>query len=241
MTALYALPMALACNAALGIVIAKGIMGKSLLAHAQAFMIASIGLSMIIQETMRLQSRNRDIWVPPLFQGINVFEFGGDFPVHLTLLSALATAAAIAGMLIIAATMKWSRFGRSWRACAQSLVLARLCGVNSDAVMATTFAVAASLAAISGWTSAIVYGGTNFSVGLMMGFKAMFASVVGGFGSVRGALAGAMLIAAIEVFWSAMFSTTYRDVAVFAIIIFVLLLKPEGVMGDSSRRESEPL
>lgn len=67
----------------------------------------------------------------------------------------------------------------------------------------------------------------------------MFASVVGGFGSLRGAIIGTLLLAIVEVLWSALFSTTYRDVAVFAIIIIILLLKPEGLAGLGQRRESE--
>ncbi len=237
--ALYSLLMALTCNAALGFVIARGVMGKSLLAQAQAFMIASIGLSIMLREVMRLQSNNQSVWTPPLFQGLNVIEIEGDFTVRLPMMMAFASLVSILGLVATAVAMKWTRFGRSWRACAQSMRLARLCGINSDAVMATTFALAASLSAISGWISAISYGGTSFTVGLLMGFKAMFASVVGGFGSVRGALAGAVLIAGIEVLWSALVSTTYRDVAVFGIIIVILLLRPEGLVGLSDKRESE--
>lgn len=239
MVALSALLLALACNAALGFVIARAIMGRSLLSHAQSFMIASIGLSIMLREIMRLQSGSQSVWVPPLFQSLNLFEIDGAFSVRLPMMSALAIFVSIAGLIATGFVMKWTRFGRAWRACAQSLRLAQLCGVNTPATMALTFAVASGLSGIAGWTSAISYGGTNFSIGLLMGFKAMFASVVGGFGSVRGALAGAALVASIEVLWSALVSTTYRDVAVFGIIIAVLLVRPEGLLGLADKRESE--
>jgi branched-chain amino acid transport system permease protein len=92
---------------------------------------------------------------------------------------------------------------------------------------------------VTGWASAIVYGGANFSVGLMIGFKAMFASVIGGFGTVRGAVVGALLLAFIEVAWSSTFSTGYRDVAVFTIMVLALIIRPEGLFGIQSTRESE--
>ncbi len=92
---------------------------------------------------------------------------------------------------------------------------------------------------MTGWTSAISYGGADFSIGLMVGFKAMFASVIGGFGSLRGAALGAVALAIMEVSWSAAFSTAYRDVAVFAMIIVILVLKPEGLLGIWQQRESE--
>jgi branched-chain amino acid transport system permease protein len=81
------------------------------------------------------------------------------------------------------------------------------------------------LAAVAGWMSAIIYGGTNFSVGMMLGFKAMFASLAGGEGRVRGAIMGAILLACIETAWSASFGSAYRDAGVFAVIILLLLLR----------------
>ncbi len=234
-----AFAMAVACTGALGVVIARGVFGTSLIANAQAFMIASLGLSIALQETMRLQSQSRDVWVPPLFQGMNLWSVGGEFPVRLTFMTGLSIMISICTLIIFLVVMKQTQLGRHWRACAQSIHLAKLCGVNTEKIIAATFMLSAALAAISGWISAISYGGTNFSIGLMMGFKAMFASVVGGFGSLRGAIVGACVLAVVEVLWSATFSSTYRDVAVFAIIIGILLLKPEGLAGSSIRRESE--
>lgn len=234
-----ALLLALLSTGAFGYFIAKGIFGTNLLRHAQAFMIASVGLSIAIQEAMRLNSLSRDVWVPPLLQGINLFYFPGDFSVKLAAMSAVATLVSIASLASLGLIMRFTRFGREWRACAQSLRLAALCGVNATQVVAMTFVVASSLAAVSGWMSAISYGGTNFTIGLMMGFKAMFASVVGGFGSVRGAILGAIALATAEVLWSATFSSTYRDVAVFVIIVVILMLRPEGLAGQARRRESE--
>ncbi len=236
-----ALVMAIACSAALGVGINRGIFGKELSGSAQGFMIASVGLSIALQELMRLQSYSRDVWVPPLFQGETFLRIESAFPVVLpfmTTVAVLLSALALVGFLGV---LKFTRFGRQWQACTQSLKLAELCGVNTDHVMAMTFATGAGLAAVSGWTSAISYGGTNFTIGLMLGFKAMFAAVVGGFGSVRGAVIGGLALAVMEVLWSALFSTTYRDVAVFAAIILILILRPEGLAGVQQRRESESL
>lgn len=241
LAALYALIVAIACGAAMGAFIARGIFGRNLVSTAQAFMIASIGLSIALQEVMRLQSLSRDVWVPPLFQDLALIDIPGDFRVKLTFMTGVAILVTVFAMLMFWAGLKLTRFGHNWQACEQSIPLARLCGVDTDRVVTMTFMVGSGLAAVSGWTSAVSYGGTNFSIGLMLGFKAMFASVVGGFGSIRGAITGAIALAAIEVVWSAMFSTTYRDVAVFAIIIFILLLRPEGLAGISTKRESEEL
>jgi branched-chain amino acid transport system permease protein len=237
--AILPLAVAMACGTALGFGIQRGVFGRALMASSQGFMIASVGLSIALQEIMRLQSNSRDVWVPPLFQGQILLRWEGAFPVVFPLMTTLAIIVSASALVVFLALLKFTRFGRQWMACTESIELARLCGVNSDRVMGMTFAAGAGLAAISGWTSAISYGGTNFTIGLMLGFKAMFAAVVGGFGSVRGALIGAVALASMEVLWSALFSTTYRDVAVFAMIIFILLLRPEGLAGVMQRRESE--
>ena len=150
--------------------------------------------------------------------------------------SAVISLIAVTGIALLLAR---TQFGLLWRATSQAPKLAALTGVNAAGISATSFALAGGLSGLTGWTSAISYGGADFSIGLMVGFKAMFASVIGGFGSLRGAAAGAVILAVLEVAWSAWFSTAYRDVAVFAIIVAVLVLRPEGLLGQARHRESE--
>lgn len=239
LAAASALVLAISCGAALGWGLARFVFGAALLQSAQAFMIASIGLSIALQEGLRIQSMSRDVWIPPLFEGAALFAIKGSFNVKVTLMAAIALGVSITATALVAAVIKFTAMGRNWRACAQSIILAKLCGVNTDRTLVATFALASGLAAVPGWMSAISYGGTNFTIGLMMGFKAMFAAVVGGFGSIKGAVIGAIALAFLEVAWSAMFSTAYRDAGVLAIIVFILLLKPDGLAGFTGKRESE--
>lgn len=238
-SALEALALAIACSAALGYVIARVALGKELLQSPLAFMIASIGFAMALGETMRISTNASDIWVPPLFSGETVFEIPGVFPIKMSVITSLGIFVGTCAVVLVCAFLKWSRFGLVWRACCQSLKLAGLTGIDADAVSRLAFALAGGLAGVTGWTSSIVYGGANFSVGLMIGFKAMFASVIGGFGTLRGAVVGAIALSFMEVFWSAHFSTAYRDVAVFAVMILALIIKPEGLFGVQGTRESE--
>ena len=238
-TALLALAGAITCGAALGWGLARFVFGAALLRTAQGFMIASIGLSIALQETMRIQSMSRDVWVPPLFEGLALATLKGSFNVKVTVMAVTALSVSALATAGVAAILKFSALGRNWRACAQSITLARLCGVNTDRTIILSFALASGLAAVPGWMSAISYGGTNFTIGLMMGFKAMFAAVIGGFGSARGAVTGAVALAFLETGWSVLFSTAYRDAGVLAIIVFILLLRPDGLAGLSGKRESE--
>ena len=205
---------------------------------SQAVMIASIGLSIVIQEVMRLQSGARDQWLSPLF-GDGIGLVGGSFPVQIgfTQLAVLATAGAALAALLLG--MRYSAAGRLWRATAQNALLAQLSGVNTRAVFQWSFVVASVLASISGWIVAVAYGGVSFSMGLVLGFKAMFAAIIGGFGTIGGAIAGGIFLAALETAWTASMPMAYRDVAAFGIIILILVLKPEGLLGSPYRRESE--
>ena len=236
---LWALVAAVACGGALGTLIAKVFMGQTLLQHPLAFMIASIGLSIFIEEIMRLQTAGRDVWVPPLFSGETVFELHGQFIVKYSGMAFMATIVGMGAVGCVWLLLNMTRFGLHWRACAQSLKLTTLCGINPETIANQSFGIAGALAGVTGWTSAISYGGASFSIGVMIGFKAMFASVIGGFGTIRGAVIGALVFAVLEVGWSTLFGTTYRDVAVFGIIILVLILRPQGLAGLGSSRESE--
>ena len=204
----------------------------------QAVMIASIGLSIVLQEVMRLQSGARDQWLPPPFSG-GIGLTDGVFPVQIgyTQIAVIATTfGAIAGLL---AMMRYSTMGRLWRATSQNALLAQLSGVNIGSVFQWSFVAASVLASIAGWAIAVGYGGVSFAMGLVLGFKAMFAAIIGGFGTIGGAIAGGIFLAFMETAWTAAFPMAYRDVATFGIIILILTLKPEGLLGNGQRRESE--
>ncbi len=237
--ALFSLVMAILCTASFGHVAARFVFAPLIHKSSQAFMIAAIGFSITLQELMRLQTGGRDIWIPPLLQGNDLVFSSGHFVLQIPAITALSIGLSIFTVAGLAAVLKFTGFGRNWQACSQEISLAKLCGINTESVMRQTFMLGAGLAAVSGWTVAISYGGTSFSSGLMLGFKAMFAAVIGGFGSVKGAVLGAVSLAMLEVLWSAWFSTSYRDVGVFSFIVLVLLLRPEGLAGIGAPRESE--
>ena len=140
---------------------------------------------------------------------------------------------------VLVYVMHYTATGRFWMACSQSEKLARLCGVDTSSVLVWSCVGSAALASVSGWIVAVAYGGVTFSMGLMLGFKAMFASVIGGFGTLNGAIVGGMFLAFVETLWTATLPLAYRDVGVFGLIILILILKPEGILGSAIRRESE--
>lgn len=203
-----------------------------------AVMIASIGFSISLEESLRFASDGRDLWLPPL-SADQMFAAAGPqdvAPSPAQIAAFVACGGLLGGLLAI---LRWTRAGRLWRAVAQDARLSALCGVNTAGVFAWSFVGASVLAAAAGWVVAISYGGVSFAMGLTLGFKAMFAAIIGGFGRIGGAILGGMLLAGVETLWTAAMPMNYRDVVVFGLIVAVLVLKPEGLLGTPERRESE--
>jgi branched-chain amino acid transport system permease protein len=121
--------------------------------------------------------------------------------------------------------------GRAQRACQQDMKMASLVGIDVDRTISTTFVIGASLAAVAGLMVTLYYGVIDFYIGFVAGIKAFTAAVLGGIGSLPGAMLGGMLIGLIEAFWSGYFSIEYKDVAAFGILVLVLIFRPTGLLG----------
>jgi branched-chain amino acid transport system permease protein len=227
-------------TAALGDAVQRGIFSPLIKAPSQAIMIASIGVSIVLEETMRLQSGGREQWLPPFgTQTLMSADFDG-FTVRVGVMQMAVLLFTAALLVALALVLQKTRAGRYWRACAQNRALAALCGINVDQVTRATALASALFAAAVGWIIAVSYGGVSFYMGLVLGLKALFASIIGGFGTIGGAVVGGLALAALETGWSATFPIVYRDVAVFLVIILILVIKPEGLLGVAVRRDSEP-
>ena len=109
--------------------------------------------------------------------------------------------------------------------------MAALLGVNVDRTISLTFVIGAALAAVAGMMFLLYYGVIDFLHRLRAGVKAFTAAVLGGIGSLPGAMLGGLLIGLIETFWSAYFSIEYKDVAAFSILAIVLIFLPSGLLG----------
>ena len=109
--------------------------------------------------------------------------------------------------------------------------MAALLGIDVDRTISLTFVIGAALAAVAGTLYMLYYGVVNFADGFVPGVKAFTAAVLGGIGSLPGAVIGGLLIGLIETFWAAYFSSDYKDVAAFSILAIVLVFMPSGLLG----------
>ena len=109
--------------------------------------------------------------------------------------------------------------------------MAALLGIDVDRTISITFIMGAALAAVAGVMVTLYYGVVDFFIGFMAGLKAFTAAVLGGIGSIPGAMLGGLILGLVETFWSGYFSTEYKDVAAFSILVLVLIFLPTGLFG----------
>ena len=194
-------------------------------------LISAIGMSIFLQNYVQLLQGARVKPLPPVVRGGFVLTQSGDFTVvlsYLQILIVLVTLALMAGFWFV---ISRTRFGRAQRACQQDGLMAGLLGVNVDRTISLTFVTGAALAAVAGLMFVLHYGVIDFFIGFLAGLKAFTAAVLGGIGSLPGAMLGGLLIGLIEAFWSAYFDIEYKDVAAFSILILALIFKPTGLLG----------
>ena len=194
-------------------------------------LISAIGISIFLSNFVQVAQGARNKPTPPMLtEVIPLFERNG-FLVTVSykqIIIVLLTAVLLAGFWYV---VQRSSLGRAQRACEQDRKMAALVGIDVDRTISLTFVLGAGLAAVAGTMYLLYYGVINFSDGFVPGVKAFTAAVLGGIGSLPGAVIGGLIIGLVETLWSAAFPIEYKDVAAFSILIIVLTFMPSGILG----------
>jgi len=194
-------------------------------------LISAIGMSIFLSNFVQVTQGPRNKSVSPLVQGEFVLLRHNDFNVTLPykyLIIWVVTAVLLGCFWYIVAK---TPLGRAQRACEQDQRMAALVGVDVDRTISMTFVIAAALAAIAGTLYLMNYGVVSFADGFTPGVKAFTAAVLGGIGSLPGAVIGGLLIGLIETMWSNYVSIDYKDVAAFSVLAIALIFLPQGLFG----------
>ncbi|MDX6751507.1 branched-chain amino acid ABC transporter permease [Geminicoccaceae bacterium 1502E] len=197
-----------------------------------AALIATLGLSLALREAVRLAQGAREAWLPPLLGGALTLPLPDGTMLHLGAGQLLAGATALAAYASLAFLLHGSAFGRTVRACADDAPMAALCGIDPARTLRAVFAIGGAFAALAGAVMLLVYGTIGVEGGFLLGLKAITAALLGGMGSVHGAMLGGLLIGLLESGWAVFFGGQWREVAVFALLALVLLLRPGGLAGQ---------
>lgn len=194
-------------------------------------LITAIGMSIVLQNLVQITQGARVKPLEPLVSGGVRLMGEGSALVQVSNMQILIIVTTVALMAAFTALINRTSLGRAQRACEQDRKMAALLGVNVDRTISLTFVMGAALAAVAGTMFVLYYGVIDFFIGFVAGVKAFTAAVLGGIGSLPGAMLGGLLIGLIETFWSGYFSVEYKDVAAFSILAIVLIFMPSGLLG----------
>jgi branched-chain amino acid transport system permease protein len=194
-------------------------------------LISAIGMSIFLSNFVQVAQGPRNKPIPSLLQGEFVLMAREDYQVTLSYRQLLIWIVTAALLVVFWHVVSRTALGRAQRACEQDQKMAALLGVDVDRTISITFVIGAALAAVAGTMYVMYYGVVNFNDGFTPGVKAFTAAVLGGIGSLPGAVVGGLLIGLIETMWSAYFSIDYKDVAAFSILAITLIFLPQGLLG----------
>lgn len=188
-------------------------------------LIGTIGAGMVLQNVAALLFGNKIIFFPwqlPAFVNI------GGFLVSQGLL--ISAAVAIVLLVLLEILVDRTSIGRQIRAVAQNPTAAKIMGINTDLVIVSTVALTALIAGIAGGLVGLSYGFVSPLMGISYAIKGLVAMIIGGVGSLRGAVLGAVMIGIIEALAVTWFGSQMKDVAVFAVLLAVLAVRPSGLI-----------
>ena len=199
-------------------------------------LITAIGLSIVIQTVAMIIWKPNPIVFPDLLP-TKPIEIGPALLAPKQLLILVVSAVLMIGLLLL---VNRTKLGRAMRATAENPRIAGLMGVNANQVIAVTFAIGASLAAVAGVLVAMNYNIAQFSMGFIPGLKAFTAAVLGGIGNLGGAVLGGLLLGIIESLGAGyigditggFLGSHYQDIFAFVVLILVLVFRPSGLMGE---------
>ncbi len=222
--------IAMAASALAGIIIEK-IAYKPLRNSPRiTLLITAIGVSLLLQNTMRILVGSDPKPFPDLINA-GTLNIGAVQIQWKTILMFLVSALLV---LVLQFIVYKTKLGKAMRAASQDIEAASLMGINVNNTISFTFALGSALAGIAGVLVAISYPSITPYIGVMPGLKSFVAAVLGGIGSIPGALVGGLLIGILETLSKAYISTSFSDAIVFGILILILLIKPSGLLGKKA-------
>lgn len=191
-------------------------------------LISAIGMSLFLQNYVMLAQTPEFM---PFESLIPDFEFWEPFAHIITAVEMSIIVTTVIVMILLGMLIKFTKIGKAMRATAQDKVMASLVGINVNRVISTTFVVGSATAAIGGVLIACHVGQVNFFIGFLAGLKAFIAAVLGGIGSVPGAVLGSLVLGISESMFTGYFWSEYEDVFAFTILVVILIFRPSGILG----------
>jgi branched-chain amino acid transport system permease protein len=228
---ILALLIAMILAAVFGILMEKAaykpIRGKSRLT---TFM-SSLGVSLFVTYGMEFLVGSSPRPTPSLFEGVRFNLFGAT----ITGMQIFMLVVAVFLVLGLQWFVKYTRLGKAIRACSEDPDAASLMGINLDTAISATFAIGSALGAVSGILIGIYYSSVYPTMGWSAGLKGFIAAVVGGIGSIPGAMIGGLILGLAENLGAGFLNSGYRDAIAFTVLVVVMLFRPMGIFRKEQR------
>ncbi|HBZ4240251.1 ABC transporter permease subunit [Klebsiella aerogenes] len=193
-------------------------------------LISAIGMSLILQNYVQLSQGPNQQGIPTLMHGVLRLTVG-DVVVQITWTKIFILLAAFVGMVVLSWIINHTQLGRVCRATQQDRRMAAILGINTDRVISLVFMIGAAMAGLAGVLVTMNYGTFDFYIGFIIGIKAFTAAVLGGIGSLPGAMLGGLLLGVAEAQFAGLVNSDYKDVFSFALLVAILIFRPQGLLG----------
>lgn len=194
-------------------------------------LITAIGVSLLLQYTGQAVFGAAPKKFPTVIENSVVFEVAG---VAVKTMDLTVMGITLLMMFLLNYMIFKTKMGKAMRAVSSNMNVASMMGVNTDRVIAFTFVLGSSLAGVAAVLVGMKYPSIDPLMGTLFGLKAFVAAVLGGIGSIPGAVVGGLIMGLSEEMVVAYLSSTYRDALAFGILILILVLKPSGLFGKGS-------
>ena len=216
-----------------GVVIERVAYAPMLKAPRLSILITALAVSLVLQNGILTLSNGQVLPFSPKlgFAGINI----GDVFINYKQIALAGTAAVL--MLGLELFVSRTQYGRAMRAVSVDKDMSELMGIDVNRVIAVTFFLGSALAAAAGTMAGAYYGSIWYFMGFLIGLKAFTAAVIGGIGSIPGAMLGGLVLGLLESFGTQIpgIGSEWKDVFSFSVLILVLVFKPTGLLGKSEQ------
>lgn len=197
-------------------------------------LISAIGMSLFLQNYVMLAQTSDFLPFPRLIPDL---EFMEPYAHIITTQGAAILLATAIVMILLTLLIKFTKTGKAMRATSQDKIMAALSGINVNRVISFTFILGSAAAAIGGVLIGSHVGMINFYIGFIVGIKAFVAAVLGGIGSIPGAVLGSFILGWTESFATGYVSSDYEDVFAFLLLVLILIFRPAGILGKKDRQK----
>ncbi len=223
-----AIPAGILCACIIGLLLERFAFRPLRGMHPLIPLISAIGASIFLSSLARLLfgPEDRSFPIDLGFEGFNLFS------AYVTWLQLIIMAVSIVMMILLWMFMNMSKHGKAVRAVAMDSDAARLSGINVNRAYVIVFLLGSALSGVAGILMAAYYNSTSPGMGTLPGLKAFSAAILGGVGSIPGAIIGAFILGIAENLGAAYISSNFKDAFAFIVLVLVLVIRPKGILGS---------